>query len=408
MRNGPSSDDTMSGSVAGALDGILVADFSRVLAGPYLTMLLGDLGATVIKVESPEGDQTRGWGPPWRDGETTYFRGVNRNKRSIVLDLKKAEDQALARELALRADVLVENLLPGRMKSFGLDYAALQPANPGLVYCSLSGFGSQPRGARLPGFDLVAQAAGGLMSITGSAEGTPMKVGVAVVDVLCGLHGGMGVLAALAARASHGRGQLVEVNLLASTLSGLANQAAAFLMAGEVPGRLGNAHPSVVPYEVFEVADGDVVIAAGTERQFRQLCSVLDLGELLGDERFATNVARVQNRVLLRKILCDRLAGFTRAEATEALSAAGVPVGPVNDIADAFKLARDLDLEMLWRIDGIDHVRSPFFLSENAPTPRSGAPSLDADGADLREWLSAEHFPGTGGPGASGPRPAHP
>lgn len=387
-----------TGAGSGALDGVLVADFSRVLAGPYMTMLLGDMGATVIKVESPEGDQTRAWGPPWRDGESTYFQGANRNKKSVVLNLRDPADRELAAELARRADVLVENLLPKRMRLFGLDYETVERTNPGVVYCSLTGFGSQPAGAELPGFDLVAQAASGLMSVTGDSDGPPTKVGVAVVDVLCGLYGGMAVLAALRARDRLGRGQLVEVNLLSSALSALVNQTAGFTMAGSVPGRLGNAHPSVAPYEVYRAADGDVVIAAGTERQFRGLCDALGLGRLAEDERFATNSARVAHREELRGLLDARLASLGRDQVVDLLQLAGVPATVVNDIGAAFSLAARLQLDALWTIDGVDHVRAPFFMSETAPRPTSGAPALDGHGPEIRSWLG-------GGRGEDAPRP---
>jgi crotonobetainyl-CoA:carnitine CoA-transferase CaiB-like acyl-CoA transferase len=372
-----------------ALEGLVIADFSRVLAGPYLTMLLGDLGATVIKVESAEGDQTRGWGPPWRNGHSTYFQAVNRNKRSVVLDLRDPDDQALAAELARRSDVLIENFLPGRMRSFGLDYETVSAANPGVVYCSLTGFGSQPGAADLQGFDLVAQAVGGLMSVTGQNDGPPMKVGVALVDVLCGLHAGLGILAALAARSRLGRGQLVEVNLLTSALSALTNQSAAYLMAGVVPGRTGNAHPSVAPYEVFETADGSIVVAAGTEPQFTRLCQCLGIERVAADPRFATNADRVAHREEMREILLTALAGFTSAQAVVLMRKAGVPAGPVNDMAGAFDLAGQLELEATWMIDGVDHMRAPMTMSLTPPRPYSPPPELDEMGDDIRRWLGS-------------------
>jgi crotonobetainyl-CoA:carnitine CoA-transferase CaiB-like acyl-CoA transferase len=371
-----------------ALDGLVIADFSRILAGPYLTMLLGDLGATVIKVESAEGDQTRGWGPPWRSGHSTYFQAVNRNKRSVVLDLRDPDDQALAAELARRADVLIENFLPGRMRSFGLNYETVSATNPGVVYCSLTGFGSRPGAADLPGFDLVAQAVGGLMSVTGQSDGPPMKVGVALVDVLCGLHAGLGILAALAARSRLGRGQLIEVNLLTSALSALTNQSAAYLMAGVVPGRTGNAHPSVAPYEVFETADGNIVVAAGTEPQFTRLCHCLGIEQVTADPRFATNADRVAHREEMREILLSALTGFTSEQAVALLREAGVPAGPVNDIAGAFELADLLGLKPTWMVDGVDHMRAPMTMSLTPPQPHSAPPELDEMGDDIRRWLA--------------------
>ena len=374
---------------SGALGGLLVADFSRVLAGPYLTMLLGDLGATVVKVESPDGDQTRRWGPPWRDGDSTYYLAVNRGKRSVVLDLADDRDRRLAVTLASHADVLVENMMPGRMARFGLDYRTLSALNPGLVYCSLTGFGTQPAAASLPGFDLVAQAASGLMSVTGDAVGTATKVGVALVDVLCGLHATVGILAALQARARSGRGQLVEANLMLSALSALTNQAAGYLAAGVVPSRLGNAHPSVAPYEVFPVRDGEIVIAAGTDRQFISLCNALGLPQFATDERFATNSARVSHRDELREALVQCLRPLLKAEALHLLHETGVPAGPVNDMAEAFELARSLGLDAVWQVDGVPQVRTPFQLNCDPPRPTSGAPALDGQGTDVREWLAS-------------------
>jgi crotonobetainyl-CoA:carnitine CoA-transferase CaiB-like acyl-CoA transferase len=374
---------------AAPLDGLLVADFSRVLAGPYLTMLLADLGAAVIKVESPDGDQTRKWGPPWHEGVSTYYTGLNRGKRSVVLDLTKAEGRRLATALASRADILVENMLPGRMKTFGLDYESVRAVNDRLVYCSLTGFGSQQGGATLPGFDLVAQAVSGLMSITGDPGGSPMKVGVAVVDVLCGLHAAVGVLAAIAAREQTGRGQLVEVNLLLSALSALANQSAGYLATGGVPARLGNVHPSVAPYEVFDVDDGQVVIAAGTDGQFVNLCRALGLETMADDPKFATNSARVTNQPELRETLLSQLAGRTAAEVIGLLREVGVPAGPVNDIGAAFEFASALNLDATWQVgDGLE-VRTPFLLSETPPRPGAPAPSLDLHGGEIRGWLTS-------------------
>jgi crotonobetainyl-CoA:carnitine CoA-transferase CaiB-like acyl-CoA transferase len=381
-------------SVGGALADVLVADFSSVLAGPYLTMLLGDLGATVIKVERPEGDSTRGWGPPWHaDGTSTYYESVNRNKRGMVLDLADSDDRALAVELAVRADVLVQNLLPGRMERRGLGYEQLGAINPRLVYCSISGFGAQPRAAALPGYDLLAQALSGLMSITGAPEGPPTKVGVALVDVLCGLHGAVAVLAALQARHASGRGQHVEVDLASGALSALVNQATGFLQAGVVPSAMGNAHPSVAPYESFTAADGELIVAVGSDRQFAGFCDAVDRPEWAIDERFATNTLRVRNRPVLRPLIADVLAVWRRAEAVARLRACGVPCGPVNDVEEAFAFAQRIGLEPVWSADGRRYVRSPFRLGEDPPTLRRVAPRLDQDGASVREWLLSDRGP---------------
>src|SRR3954454_24806397 len=280
------------------LDGILVADFSRVLAGPYATMLLGDLGADVIKVERPGGgDDTRGWGP-------SYYTALNRNKRSVVLDLRAAGDVALARELALRADVLVESFRPGLMASLGLDLAALRAENPRLVTCSISAFGTT---SPLPGYDLLAQAAAGWMSVTGEEDGRPLKVGAPLADVLCGLHAAIAVLAALRS----GQGQHVDVSLMQSALSGLINQAAAVLVEGRTPGPLGNRHPSITPYETYPAADGEVVIACGNDTIFRSLCGALGCPELADGPRFAANDARAEHREELAALLRPRLAQRT-------------------------------------------------------------------------------------------------
>ncbi len=298
----------MSDAPTGPLAGLRVADFSRVLAGPYATMMLGDLGAEVIKVERPpRGDDTRSWGPPHAaDGTSTYFQSVNRNKRTVWLDLADPADRAEALALATSADVLVENLAPGTMARFGLGYQDVAAANPGVVYASISGFGSGA-GARMPGYDLLVQAMGGLMSITGPAPDQPTKVGVALVDVLTGLHATVGILAALHERARSGVGQQVAVNLLSSTLSALVNQAQAVVGAGTVPRAMGNAHPSIAPYETLPTADGVLVLAVGNDSQFRSLCEVLGL-DLADDPGFATNPARVANRPALAAILSGALA----------------------------------------------------------------------------------------------------
>ncbi|MFI1812049.1 CaiB/BaiF CoA transferase family protein [Streptomyces sp. NPDC020422] len=328
----------------GALSGILVADFGRVLAGPYMTMLLADLGAEVVKIERPgSGDDTRAWGPPFADGQATYFLGVNRNKRSVTLDLTDPADLATARAIADRADVLVENFRPGTMDRLGLGYEQVRASNPGLVYCSVTGFGSA-EGAHLPGYDLLVQAMGGLMSVTGEPGGSGTKAGVALVDVITGLHAGLGVLAALRHRERTGEGQRVEVSLLTSLLSALTNQAAAHLAAGVVPRAMGNRHPSIAPYEVFEAGDRPLVLAVGNDRQFRVLCARIGRPGLADDPRFATNTARVAHREELLAELTGPLAERTADEWFEELTAAGVPCGPINDLEAAFALADRLGL----------------------------------------------------------------
>src|ERR687897_2041718 len=254
----------------GPLAGLLVADFSRILAGPYATMLLADLGADVIKVEGPRGDDTRTWQPPARDGVATYYLGINRNKRSIALDFADAEDAALARELAHRADIVIENFRPGGLARFGLNYEEVAVANPKIIYASISGFGTTDRGAVLPGYDLIVQAMSGLMSLTGDPEGPPYRAGISVFDVMAGLHATIGILAALRAREESGQGQHVEVNLLSSALSGLVNQSSAYVAGDTVPFRMGNSHPSLYPYEALPTADRELIIAAANDRLFRK------------------------------------------------------------------------------------------------------------------------------------------
>jgi len=376
------------------LAGVVVADFSRVLAGPLLTMTLGDLGADVVKVERRDGgDETRSWGPPFaKDGTSAYFLAVNRNKRSIALDLSDPGDNAVAGALARRADVVVENFRPGVMEGFGLGFEALSEVNPGLVYCSLSGFGRN-RGADLPGYDLLVQGASGLMSLTGPAGGPGVKVGVAVVDVLAGLHGAIGVLAALEHRRRTGRGQRVDVSLLGAALAGLVNQASNFLVAGVVGRPLGNAHPSIAPYETFPVADGTVIVAVGNDRQFRALCSVLGIPEAADDPRFATNADRVANRAALSEVLTARLSSWSLEPLLAALAQARVPAGPVNDVAEAFAFADAIGLdpvELAWR-DGeaVPLVRSPLGLSDPdaRPVARRPPPRLGEHDAEVRAWL---------------------
>jgi crotonobetainyl-CoA:carnitine CoA-transferase CaiB-like acyl-CoA transferase len=341
----------MSGTASpGALTGIRVADFSRVLAGPYATMMLADFGADVIKIESPDGDDTRAWTPPVdAAGQSTYFGAVNRNKRSIVCDLRTADGLAKARAIAASADVVVENFRPGVMERYGLDASTLQAANPGLVYCSISGFGRE-QGAALAGYDLLVQAVGGLMSITGHPETAPTKVGVAVVDVLTGLNALSGILLALRERDRTGLGQRVDVDLLTSLLAGLTNQASSTLATGIAPERLGNAHPSIAPYEVFEASDRELVVAVGNDRQFRSFATILEVPELADDTRFATNASRVAHRTELRETINDALGVGTAAHWASACAATGVPAGLVNNVAEAFDFAASLGLDAVAQV----------------------------------------------------------
>jgi glutaryl-CoA transferase len=318
------------------LEGIRVADFSRVLAGPLATMLLGDLGADVVKVERPEtGDDTRGWGPPFVDGDAAYFLSLNRNKRSVTLDLATDEGRSVARRLALASDVVVENFRPGVMERFGLDHASLSREHPGLVSCSLTAFGEDDATAR-PGYDIIVQALSGLMSFTGHPGGQPTKVGVAVLDVICGLYACNAIQAALVGRAATGRGARLTVSLFDASVAALVNQAANFLLGGLVPEPLGNAHPNIVPYQLFETSDRPFILAAGNDRLFERTCGVIGRPELAADERFATNEARVRNRDVLVPVLAEELVRRPAAEWLAAFEAASVPCAPVRTLEEVF------------------------------------------------------------------------
>jgi crotonobetainyl-CoA:carnitine CoA-transferase CaiB-like acyl-CoA transferase len=374
----------------GPLSGLLVADFSRILAGPYASMLLADLGAEVVKVESPGGDDTRTWMPPVRDGVATYYLGINRNKRSIALDLRDHGDGGLARELAARADVLMENFKPGGLARFGLDYDAVAATNPGVVYASISGFGSGG-GRSLPGYDLIVQAISGLMSLTGAEGGQPYRAGISVFDVMAGLHATIGVLAALHARADTGRGQHVEVNLLSSALSGLVNHSSAVVAAGTTPTRMGNSHPSLFPYDALPAADGELIVTAGNDGQFRKLCEILGLPELVDDPRFRRNQDRTANRDELRPLLVERLRTRTKDEWFRELITAGVPCGPINTVNDGVAFAAELGLEPVVVVGSGDaavpSVRNPIAFSATPATYRLPPPGLDEHGAEIRKWL---------------------
>src|ERR687897_556769 len=392
---------------SGPLSGLLVADFSRILAGPYATMLLADLGAEVVKVESPSGDDTRTWSPPVRDGVSTYYLGVNRNKRSVALDLKDPGDADAARELARRADILVENFKPGGLARFGLDYDSFSTGNPRVVYASISGFGSGPGGRDLPGYDLMVQAISGLMSLTGDPGGPPYRAGISVFDVMAGLHATIGVLAALQARTTTGRGQHVEVNLLSSALSGLVNQSSAYVAGGVVPIRMGNSHPSLFPYEPLPCADGDLIITAGNNNQFRRLVEVLGVPELADDPRFSRNEDRTANRDELRPLLVERLRTRTKMEWFRAIIDAGVPCGPINTIDGGVAFAEEVGLDPVVTVgDGaaaVPSVRNPIRFSETPPDYRLPPPGLDEHGAAIRDWLATRVAPD---PAADEERPA--
>lgn len=325
------------GRPAGPLSGVTVVDLSRVLAGPYCTMLLADMGARVIKVEHPgRGDDTRHWGPPFVAGESAYFLSVNRNKESVALDFKHPEGRRLLEGLIARADVLVENFRPGTLARLGLGYEDLAKEWPRLVYCAISGFGQTgPRRAR-PGYDAVIQAEGGLMSITGPEDGPAYRLGVAISDLVAGLFAAQGILLALLARASTGRGQLVDVAMLDATAAILTYQAGIYFVTGETPRRLGNRHPTIAPYETFETRDGEIVLAVGNDEIWRRLCRALDLEALAARPEFATNDARVRHHAALRQALAERFRTLSRAECLARLEAAAVPCGSVRSVAEVF------------------------------------------------------------------------
>ena len=405
------------------LSGIRVADFSRVLAGPYATMMLADFGADVVKIEPPTGDETRHWHPPVdASGQSTYFGGVNRNKRSVAIDLADAAGRTEAGRLAASADVVVENFRPGVMHRFGLGYDEVRAGNPGVVYCSITGFGSGA-GATLAGYDLLVQAVGGLMGITGEPDGAPAKAGVALVDVLTAQNAVAGILLALRERDRSGLGQLVEVNLMQSLLSALTNQAASTLATGTPPRRLGNLHPSIAPYAVFAAADRDLVIAVGNDKQFRALAAVLEYvgsvgrvasaserietgpdldtrppssgatrSALADDTRFATNADRVAHRAELTALIEEQLAAASAQHWVDALTSAGVPAGLVNDVAEAIAFASSLGLEPVAEIERADattahrSIANPIGLAASAPAYRTPPPALGQhEGAD---WLA--------------------
>ncbi|MGX9899161.1 CaiB/BaiF CoA transferase family protein [Arthrobacter sp. SA17] len=383
------------GPPAGAMAGIVVADFSRVLAAPYATMLFGDLGADVIKIERPgSGDDTRHWGPPFTsDHEATYFLSVNRNKRSFTADMSAAADHDHLVELIRRADVLIENFRPGTMARHGLSYDEVAAINPRLVYCSITGFGSDEAAATLPGYDLLVQAVGGLMSVTGPGPGEPVKAGVALVDVLTGLHAAIGVLAALRARETTCRGQLVEVNLLSTLLSSMVNQSVGFTAGGSVPGILGNRHPSIAPYQLFPTSDRQVVIAVGNDRQFAQLCTALRNSG--GSER-STVRDQPGPRGPHRRTRSDHHGGDQGQTADHwyrVLSACGVPCGPVNNIAEAFAMANELGLNASITVgdghDSVDLAANPITLSDTPVAYLRRPPRLGQHADEVRAWLQS-------------------
>ena len=389
-----------------ALSGLRVLDLSRVLAGPWAGQMLADLGADVVKVERPgAGDDTRAWGPPYlrdADGrdtsEAAYFLSANRNKRSITIDFTQPEGQQQVRELVQRADVLIENFKVGGLAAYGLDYASLQALNPRLIYCSVTGFGQQGPYAKRAGYDFMIQAMGGLMSITGKADGEegagPVKVGVALTDILTGLYASNAILAALAERARSGLGQHIDLALLDVQIACLGNQALNYLTTGVPPKRLGNAHPNIVPYQDFPTADGDFILTVGNDGQFRKFCEVAGHPEWSADARFATNSARVANRAELVPLIRQVTVFRTTAEWIATLEQAGVPCGPINDLAQVFAdpqvQARGTRVRMAHPLAGeVDLVANPIRLSRTPVDYRRPPPLLGEHNTEvLADWLS--------------------
>ncbi|MGQ9848896.1 MAG: CaiB/BaiF CoA transferase family protein [Aggregatilineaceae bacterium] len=385
----------------GLLEGVRVLDFSRILAGPFCTMLLGDLGADVIKVEQPgTGDGTRQWGPPWHGaGEaalSAYYASINRNKRSVTLNLKTEAGRALARDLAARCQVVVENFKAGHMAELGLDYEALRTRNPALVYCSITGFGQTGPYRDRPGYDYVIQAMSGLMSITGEPDGSPTKVGVAISDVIAGLFAASAILAALRHAERTGQGQYLDVALLDTQIAALVNVVSNYLVSGQTPPRLGNQHPNIVPYQTFRAADRAFVLACGTDAQFARLCAIIGRPDLLADERFATNPARVEHRTQLIPILEAVFVQRPASEWVEALLAADIPAGPIYDIPAALNdpqvEARGLVVEAPGRPgDPLKLIGPPVQCWPNPATVRRPPPALGAHTAEvLREVLGLD------------------
>ena len=367
------------------LKGIKVLELARVLAGPWAGQTLADLGATVIKVESPQGDETRGWGAPVTDdGTAAYFHACNRGKRSIALDFRNADDLALVRDLAREADVVIENFKVGGLAKFGLDYASLSADNPALVYCSVTGFGQDGPYAPRAGYDFIIQAMSGIMDITGEVDGPPIKPGVAYADIFTGLYSTIAIQSALLARQSTGRGDYIDMALFDTQVGVLANQASTYLMTGAVPHRMGNAHPSIVPYQVFESADAPFVIACGNDGQFVKLCEAL--GQTYHqDPRFVTNKDRLDHRAELVALMEPVLAALPRDEILARLEVAGVPAGPINTVAEAFDDPQIRHRGMKTDIGGTPYLRNPIrFGALEMPMDQS-PPALDQHGDDIRK-----------------------
>ncbi len=377
-----------------ALDGLRILDLTRILAGPTCTQLFGDLGSDVIKIERPgRGDDTRGWGPPFvKDAngndtsESAYYLCANRNKRSVAIDLATAEGAGLVRRLAARCDVLIENFKVGALSRYGLGYDDLSEELPGLVYCSITGFGQTGPNAHRAGYDLLAQGYGGIMSLTGAADGEPMKVGVGIADIMCGMYAATAILAALRHRDRTGRGQHIDVALVDAQLAWLVNEGSNYLISGEVPERRGNEHPNIVPYGVFETADGHVIVAVGNDAQYERFCELLGAPELASDERYRTNAGRLAHREELVARLARLLRRSTSAEILAGMEARGIPGGPIHDLEEALASdqaeARGMTIDVPHPLAGNGSVRlvaNPIRMSETPVSYRRSPPVCGAD-----------------------------
>ncbi|KUJ82403.1 CaiB/BaiF CoA transferase family protein [Ruegeria profundi] len=390
----------MAGS-EGPLKGIKVLDLSRILAGPTCTQLLGDLGASVIKIENPTtgGDDTRQWGPPYvedadgnRSDLSAYFMAANRNKKSVAIDIATPEGQAQVKRLAAHADILIENFKPGGLAKYGLDYASVSQEFPSLVYCSISGYGQTGPNASKPGYDLMAQGYGGIMSLTGDPDGAPMKVGVGIADVMCGMYASVGILAALRHRDQTGEGQQIDLALVDTQIAWLINEGVNYLTSGDVPQRRGNGHPNIVPYDVYETADGHVILAVGNDGQFRRFCDFIDHPDLADDPRYATNPARLEHRETLNAVLRPALQSRDTAAVIAGLEACKVPVGPVKTLDQVFATdqvaARQMQIAMQAGPGEVQLIGNPLKLSRTPVTYRNAPPEF---GADTQAVLNAEN-----------------
>ncbi len=397
---------TNSKTPTGPLDGIRVLDLTRILAGPSSTQLLGDYGADIVKVERPgKGDDTRAWGPPYvrdADGndtsESAYYMAANRNKRSIALDMATPEGADTIRQLATKCDIVVENFKTGGLKKYGLDYASLKAINPSLIYCSITGFGQTGPNAGLAGYDLMAQGYGGIMSLTGEPDGAPMKVGVGITDVMCGMYATTAILAALRHRDQTGEGQYIDIGLVDTQVAWLINEGANYLASGEVPKRRGNQHPNIVPYQVFEVSDGHLIIAVGNDAQFVKFCAAIGHPTLAQDPRYTVNIDRITNREDLIETLIPIIKKIDKATLLSTMNAAGVTCGPIHDVAEVFAsdqvAARDMKITIAHPLSGsgtVDLIGNPVKFSATPVTYRRAPPVCGADTDDvLNDWLKED------------------